>query len=165
MEGKKYYYKVEISTSRGMQIKEFLQKGIKAIREADRLAKNLGAVSRTDSPGCLIPGVGIGSLVFEKKPDRITYMSIGNNEYVPNPKTDEGRKLLRKISKLPMLTPFDALLAFGIPVNQNRTPAWFQEKNFFYLCCSYKLGPEYTEILSHEFEQKKKQLERKNSRK
>ena len=159
MEEKRYYYKVSLSdTHRGRCIREFMEKGKKAAEAADRLAAELGAESRTDRPGCLYPGVGIGSLKFKRVPNLFAYQFIGKGEYIPNMQNEKGQAIARKIVDLPDVTSNDFRVAFGIPVNQNRTPQWFVYKEKAYLCSRYPLGEEYETILQKEFDSKRKKL-------
>ena len=85
MEEKRYYYKVSLSnTHRGRCIQELIEKGNRAVEAANELAASLGAESRTDRPGRLFPGVGIGSLKFHRVPNLFAYQFIGKGEYIPN---------------------------------------------------------------------------------
>lgn len=159
MEEKRYYYKVSLNnTHRGRCIVEFMEKGKKAVEAADRLAAELGAESRTDRPGCLYPGVGIGSLKFRSVPNLFAYQFIGKGEYIPNMQSEAGQKIVKRIISLPDVTSDDFRIAFGIPVNQNRTPQWFVYRGKVYLCSRYPLGEEYETILRQEFESKRKKL-------
>lgn len=157
MEEKRYYYKVSLAdTHRGRCISEFMEKGKKAAEAADSLAAELGAESRTDRPGCLYPGVGIGSLTFRRVPNLFAYQFIGKGEYIPNMQNEKGKEIARKIVELPDVTSDDFRIAFGIPANQTRTPQWFVYKGKAYLCSRYQLGEEYETILKQKFESKRK---------
>lgn len=83
MEEKRYYYKVSLSnTHRGRCIQELIDKGNRAVEAANELAASLGAESRTDRPGRLFPGVGIGSLKFHRVPNLLpTSLSVRENIY------------------------------------------------------------------------------------
>lgn len=159
MEEKRYYYKVSLTdTHRGRCISEFLEKGKKAAEAADKLAAELGAEARTDRPGCLYPGVGIGSLKFKGCPNLFAYEYIGKGEYIPNMNNEKGKEIAQKIIRLPDVRSDDFRVAFGIPINQSRTPQWFIYRGRVYLCSRYSLGQEYETILQQEFESKKKKL-------
>ena len=125
MEEKRYYYKVSLDSHRGNCIGKFIEKGRKAAIAAEELTKELGAEAHTDRPGCLYPGVGIGSLKFRSVPNLFAYQFIGHGEYIPNMQNEKGQDIARKIIELPDVTSQDFRVAFGIPVNQLRTPQWF----------------------------------------
>ena len=159
MEDKRYYYKVSLAdTKRGHCISEFIERGKAAAKAADELAEELGAESRTDRPGCLYPGVGIGSLTFRSVPNLFAYQFIGKGEYIPNMQNEKGQEIARRIVELPDVTSADFRVAFGIPINQARTPQWFIYRGKAYLCSRYRLGEEYEEILQQEFESKRKKV-------
>ena len=157
-EEKKYYYKVSLDSGRGEKIQGFLDKGKEAAEAANRLAKELGADERTDRPGCLCPGVGIGSLVFYQWPGGKRYTSIGSNEYIPNINREQGKEIAKRIKALPDVSSMDFRIAFGIPADKEKTPAWFVWERFVYLCSGYKLGEEYTIILQAEFDETRKKV-------
>lgn len=155
---KHYYYKVKLDTHRGRCISEFIEKGKKAAQAAEELMTELGASGYTDSPRALYPGVGIGSLVFKGVPNLWQFESIGKGEFIPNRKTDAGKEVAKRIAALPEVSSDDFRLAFGIPVNQFKTPAWFIYNEKVYVCSSYSLGTEYTQIVESEFMSKKKKV-------
>ena len=126
------YYKVKLDTHRGRCILDFIEKGKKAAQAAENLMADLGAKGYTDNPRALYPGIGIGSLVFGGTPNLWEYQSIGKGEYIPNMKTDAGKEIAKRIAALPDLSPNDFRIAFGIPVNQFKTPAWFIHKEYVY---------------------------------
>lgn len=154
----KHYYKVNKETHRGRCICELIEKGKKMAQATEKLALELGADSYTDRPGTLFPGMGIGSLIFKRMPNLWKYQSIGQGEYIPNMKTEEGKEIAKRISKLPELSADDYRIAFGIPINKSKTPAWFMYGKFFYLCSTYTLGEEYTAIVEQEFLNKMKKV-------
>ncbi len=155
---KHYYYKVKLDTHRGRCISELIEKGKKAAQAAEELMTELGASGYTDSPRALYPGVGIGSLVFKGVPNLWQFESIGKGEFIPNRKTDAGKEVAKRIAALPEVSSDDFRLAFGIPVNQSKTPAWFIYNEKVYVCSSYSLGTEYTQIVESEFMAKKKKV-------
>lgn len=154
----KHYYKVKLDTHRGRCISEFIEKGKKAAQAAEELMTELGAKGYTDNPRALYPGVGIGSLIFMGVPNLLQYQFIGKGEYIPNMKTDAGKEIAKRIAALPEVSSDDFRLAFGIPINQSKTPAWFIYNERAYVCSSYSLGTEYTQIVESEFLSKKKKL-------
>lgn len=154
----KHFYKVKLDTHRGRCISEYIEKGKKAAQAAEELMTELGADGYTDCPRALYPGVGIGSLIFDKTPNLWQYESIGKGEYIPNRKTDAGKEVAKRITALPEISSDDFRLAFGIPVNQFKTPAWFIYNERVYVCSSYSLGSEYTKIVESEFLSKKKKI-------
>lgn len=155
---KHYYYKVKLDTHRGRCISELIEKGKKAAQAAEELMTELGASGYTDSPRALYPGVGIGSLVFKGVPNLWQFESIGKGEFIPNRKTDAGKEVAKRIAALPEVSSDDFRLAFGIPVNQSKTPAWFIYNEKVYVCSSYSLGTEYTQIVESEFMAKEKKV-------
>lgn len=159
MEEKRYYYKVSLSnTHRGRCIQELIDKGNRAVEAANELAACLGAESRTDRPGRLFPGVGIGSLKFHRVPNLFAYQFIGKGEYIPNMQNEKGKEIARKIMDLPDVTSDDFRVAFGIPINRQHTPQWFIYNGKAYLCSRYPLDEEYETILQQEFESKRKKV-------
>lgn len=159
MNAVRYFYKAPLSSERGKSIKNFFEKGKKAALAADELAEELGADGRTDRPGRLYPGVGIGSLVFAKRPSSKRYLPIGGDEYVPNIKRKEGYGIGKRIGSLPTVTGFDFCVAFGIPVDKKVTPKWYVYGGDIYLSSPYPLGEEYTVITEEEFELHKENAE------
>lgn len=153
MEEKKYYYKTPLSSARGKKIQEFINKGKEAAAAAENLAKELGASGYTDRPGCLYPGVGIGSLVFKRYPGGKRYLSIGSKEYIPNMYREKGKEIAKRIMKLPDVSVRDFRIAFGIPIDKDRSPAWFVSSDeVVYLCSPYQLGEDYETASSTEFD-------------
>lgn len=159
MEKKRHYYMVALASERGKRISELLAKGREAADAADLLAKELGAESRTDRPGSLLPGVGIGSLSFKRRPSSKRYIPIGAGEYIPDMKRKEGFEIGRRIGKLPDISGFDFCVAFGISVDKKVTPEWYVCKGIVYLSCPYTMGEEYTAITEEEFELHKGEAE------
>lgn len=159
MEEKRYYYKISLEgTHRGRCICEFMDKGKKAASAADSLAAELGAEARTDRPGCLYPGVGIGSLKFKSVPNLFAYQFIGKGEYIPNMQNEKGQAIAKRIMDLPDVTSNDFRIAFGIPLNEIYTPKWFVYKGKAYLRSRYQMGEEYETILKQEFDSKRKKI-------
>lgn len=148
------FYKIALSSDRGLQIANLIEKGKKAAEAADRLAEELGAKSRTDRPGRLFPGVGIGSLVFRKWPGE-AYASIGKKEYIPNMKSKEGIEIARQIGRLPDVSGIDVCAAFGISADKETAPEWFTYGEAVYLSSSYSLNDEYEPIPEPEYRRAK----------
>ena len=156
---KTHFYKIPLSSERGKSIKNFLEKGKEAALAAEELAKELGADGHTDCPGRLYPGIGIGSLVFGKRPSSKRYLSIGEGEYIPNMKRKEGMEIAKRIARLPYVTGFDFCVAFGIPVDKKVTPKWYVYDGSVYLSSPYPLGEEYIVITEEVFEKHKEEAE------
>lgn len=154
-----FYYSVPLDSARGKRIAEFISFGRKASEAADRLASKLGADSRTDRPGRLFPGVGIGSLKFSARPDKKKYRSIGKGEYIPNFNTPSGMELARQIARLPDITAIDFCAAFGISADKKATPEWFVSKGKVFISSHYRMGEEYMPIPQTEFESEKANAE------
>ena len=156
---KTHFYRIPFSSERGKSIKNFFGKGKEAALAAEELAKELGADGYTDRPGRLYPGIGIGSLVFGKRPSSKRYLPIGEGEYIPNMKRKEGMEIAKRIARLPYVTGFDFCVAFGIPVDKKVTPKWYVYGGAVYLSSHYPLGEEYAVITEDEFEKHREEAE------
>lgn len=150
------YYKVSLSSDRGRKIEKFILTAEAAIRAADSLAKELGAEARTESPGAVYPGLGIGSLIFRKPQHRKRYECIGKSEngieYIPNAKEKKGIDVMKKIYDLPYVGSRDIKEAFGIDGNETKSPLWFIQEKDVFLRCEYSLCDDYLSIEKEEFE-------------
>lgn len=144
------YYKVPLSSKRGQKIEKFVSTAESAIRAADALTKELGAEARTESPGAVYPGLGIGSLIFKRPQHCKRYECIGKVEngieYIPNAKEQKGIDVMKKIYALPYVGSRDIKEAFGIDGRETKSPLWFIYNNEVFLRCEYKLCADYFPI-------------------
>lgn len=151
-----HYYKVSLSSDRGQKIEKFISMAESAVHAADTLTKELGAEARTEAPGAVYPGLGIGSLIFRKQQHRKRYECIGKSkngiEYIPNAKENKGIDIIKKIYALPYVGSRDIKEAFGIDGNETKSPLWFIHNNEVFLRCEYELCDDYISIEKAEFE-------------
>lgn len=156
------FYKLSLQSARGERIGQLLAKAKSAAEAADRLTLELGAESRTESPGSVLPGVGIGSLIFRRAQSAKKYLRIGSREkmteYIPNMAEQKGKDIARRIYELPTITAAEYREAFGIADKEDRTPAWFISADTMFLRCCYGLGEEFVVISQEEFEQEAKRV-------
>lgn len=157
------FYKVSLQSARGEAISALLEKAKLAAEAADQLTKELGAESRTESPAALCPGVGIGSLIFERAQSSKKYRHIGSRgrlqEYIPNMDEKKGKEIARRIYHLPGIDAEEYRAAFGLPADVKVSPSWFISADTMFLKCAYELSEEFVPIGEEEFEEERKKKE------
>ena len=155
-------YKVSADSERGKAIQEFIGRAKESAQRSSDLAKELGAVSYTQSPNAVFPQVGIGSLVFDKPQCKRVYKRIGRKrglyECIPLSYTTQGKEILKKILELRVVNSRDIRAAFGIPDKAEFAPAWFEHDGFFYLRARYEMGAEYTVISEYDYEEEERKM-------
>ena len=159
----KKYYSVPMDTERGEAIRNFVAKAKECVERTKKVALQLGAVSYCESPNAVYPGIGIGSLVFNRPQSKRAYQLIGRRkkvyEYIPMYTTPRGKDIIKKILGINPIGSEEFAAAFNLPDNVKFAPSWFEESGYYYLCTRYEMGDEYTEIGMRDFEDAKERLE------
>ena len=160
--GKKYYYRLETDSDAGKRIGLLYERGDTVMKEASKLAEQLGAEEFFCSKNVVMGG--IGGLLFKDRPDEVCYDVVeeveGMHFCLPNTSTEQGREILKQITSLPVILTRDVCEAFGFDFTSEKyrnhpIPQFFRlEEGWFYVRSSYPLYVEgMTSVTEEEFDQ------------